>query len=686
MLHWNGSPPLCGWSVFCFFGSWAVGFALLAVVKIACHYFPRVPKAICTVLAWISVISFVWRMLADLGIGGAGFGSGLIATSSFSLGSLFSALSLYAMYYKEKPPVKKADIHEAEPKLYTEKDTGEAVGVLTLREGEATALPLHPEKDYCLNTEGHEGEKIKKWRLFLCDSNGGILADLGYKKAIDTLWNLADFGERFIIRQKKDGIVTSALTSRELRLLAYRAENSALEKARWTVRRFWQNKTLVFSLATALSLLALSYFAGWLGFGFLSLRFPLAGQLGYYAALFGVGYFGIRTVVAFAEGDYGEKAKSALKNLFKRMGRKLRAAAKSWKVRLALIAAVASFAFFVWWLDFQAGVILWGIFVVAISIIVYGVHSLFEICGNIFGDKLAQDGISFSDSGDVVTNEDEEDDDGTDDNAKDFLYSGSDDVDRVAWYLGNSGHTLHEVAQKEPNDLGLYDMSGNVTEWCWDWYGAYEYRELKNPHGSSSGSARVGRGGNWFNSANCCHVAFRYAIAPKSKSDFVGFRVVKNAGGLFPKKFDFVLVEGGSFRMGSADGTGDESEHPAHTVSVDSFYMCIHPVTQEEYADTMGKNPSQFKKGGSYPVETVSWFDAVCYCNMRSLDEGLDPCYYFCQPDSDSALVYPYSAEEIPEGAKILCDWDAEGYRLPTEAEWEYAARGGNCRTPPPDL
>ncbi|HCC37866.1 MAG TPA: formylglycine-generating enzyme family protein [Treponema sp.] len=119
---------------------------------------------------------------------------------------------------------------------------------------------------------------------------------------------------------------------------------------------------------------------------------------------------------------------------------------------------------------------------------------------------------------------------------------------------------------------------------------------------------------------------------------------------------NFVLVEGGTFQMGS--NNGDRDEKPVHQVTVKSFYMCKYEVTQKEWVEVMGSNPSYFK-GDMRPVECVSWNDAVEYCNKRSQKEGLTPVYQ-------------------NSGDVIVCDFNANGYRLPTEAEWEYAAKGGN--------
>jgi formylglycine-generating enzyme required for sulfatase activity len=119
---------------------------------------------------------------------------------------------------------------------------------------------------------------------------------------------------------------------------------------------------------------------------------------------------------------------------------------------------------------------------------------------------------------------------------------------------------------------------------------------------------------------------------------------------------NMVLVEGGTFQMGSTGG--DSDERPVHTVTVGSFYRGRTEVTQKEWMEVMGNNPSNFR-GDNLPVEMVSWNDAIEYCNRLSLKEGLTPAYR-------------------GSGNNITCDFNASGYRLPTEAEWEYAAKGGN--------
>jgi len=112
--------------------------------------------------------------------------------------------------------------------------------------------------------------------------------------------------------------------------------------------------------------------------------------------------------------------------------------------------------------------------------------------------------------------------------SKGYAYSGSNDLDAVAWYNNNSGSKTHPVAQKQPNELGLYDMSGNVWEWCSDWYdeGYYSGSPQTDPQGSNSGKRRVLRGGSWLNLDNGCRVASRFRNSPDFRYLSNGFRLV----------------------------------------------------------------------------------------------------------------------------------------------------------------
>jgi len=108
-----------------------------------------------------------------------------------------------------------------------------------------------------------------------------------------------------------------------------------------------------------------------------------------------------------------------------------------------------------------------------------------------------------------------------------YTYSGSNNLNEVGWYGENSGSTTHPVGTKQPNELGLYDMSGNVWEWVWDIYGSYPSGAQTDPHGATSGSNRVGRGGSWGNDAAYCTVSSRYNLNATSGYNFMGFRCVR---------------------------------------------------------------------------------------------------------------------------------------------------------------
>ena len=321
-----------------------------------------------------------------------------------------------------------------------------------------------------------------------------------------------------------------------------------------------------------------------------------------------------------------------------------------------------------------------------------------------------------------------------------YTYSGSNDIDAVGWYVSNSGQTTHSYGQKAPNELGLYDLTGNVREWNWDIYGPLPTYAQENPTGAQYGNYRLEHGGGWEEPQNWCTTDNRSATHANYSYVEMGFRVLKSipwvgapvitppagtyitsqqititcdtfvasiyyttdgsepsqSSNLYVTPFAIsgdVTIKAKAFLTGTGPSatvsaafsgislveiSGGTFWNGASYVTLDDYYIGKYEVTQGEYETVMSSNPAQYYGVGTdNPVYFVSWFNAIEYCNKRSLAEGFSPVYSYASFGANPANWPAGWNADNANQVNVSCDWTANGYRLPTEMEWMYAAREG---------
>jgi formylglycine-generating enzyme required for sulfatase activity len=270
-----------------------------------------------------------------------------------------------------------------------------------------------------------------------------------------------------------------------------------------------------------------------------------------------------------------------------------------------------------------------------------------------------------------------------------YKYSGSDNYDEVAWFKENSKKRIHNVGKKMPNELGIHDMSGNISEWCTDWYDDNYEKSLEKVH----------RGGSYSGIRQDETVYLRN----KDSIDYTqGFRVCKNnkegkinTASLVdivnerysPVKNKMIFVKGKEYKMGSNTDTDEENEKPMHSVNLNDFYISKYEITNDQFSKFLNQYGSVTVKEGEYKGKKMIYYSDEKQ-NDYNAETGIGKEYKEFETKAGRGIIFKETGWQPAKGHEnrpvIYVTWYGaneyckhKGGRLPTEAEWEYAAKGG---------